>query len=116
MKLSNRRILERAELLLKTVGRIRDGFDLEKQDVLGSNTMEALEKLRERSRSFYTLRLAEVRRELLQLKTRISSDQPEREAAEDLLRQSLKAVSDLDAHLVSAPSRLIRARGEFHGG
>lgn len=113
MKASNDRVMESMKLLLKTVSRIRDGFELEKLDALDSDSMKALEDLRDRSRTFYRLRLAAAHRELLQLRVRIRSDQPGREAAEDLLRQCLKAMSDLEAHLVSAPSRLIRARREF---
>ncbi|MBD3278913.1 MAG: hypothetical protein GF388_11490 [Candidatus Aegiribacteria sp.] len=111
MKKDNSAVIRRLELALKTVNRIREGFRIEKEDLLPDPSMDDLLQLRERSKSYYRLKLAEVARDVARLKRQIDSDQAGMEEAQDLTRECEAAAKKLKAHLVSTPNRLIRAYG-----
>lgn len=111
MKKDNSAVIRRLELALKTIGRIREGFRIEKEDLFPRPSMDDLEHLRERSRTFYRLKLAQVAREAARLKKQIDSDQAGMEEAQDLARECEAEAKKLKAHLVSTPNRLIRAYG-----
>ncbi|MFO8184128.1 MAG: hypothetical protein R6U39_08150 [Candidatus Aegiribacteria sp.] len=112
MKKSNFEVIQSLKIVLRRVHRLAEGFRLEKEEALQSPGTEGLEDLRRRSRVHYRIRLADCSREVLRLQRRISSDLPAREEAEDMAETCRREVAELDAHLVSAPNRLIRARGE----
>lgn len=109
MKKDNSAVISRLELALKTIERIREGFRIEKEDLLPNPSMDDLQQLRERSKTYYRLKLAGVARDVARLKRQIDSDQAGMEEAQDLARECKTAAEKLKAHLVSTPNRLIRA-------
>lgn len=112
MKKSNFEVIQSLKVVLRRIHRLAEGFRLEKEEALQIPGIDGLESLRRRCRVHYRLRLADCSREVLRLQRRISSDLPAREEAEDLAETCRREAAGLDAHLVSAPCRLIRARGE----
>lgn len=115
MKKSNFEVIQSLKVVMRRINRLREGFRLEKEEALQSPGIETLEGLRDRCRIHYRVRLADCSREVLRLRRRISPDLPAREEAEDLAETCRREAAELDAHLVSAPSRLIRALGEESG-
>jgi hypothetical protein len=112
MKKSNLAVIEAMKVVLRQMDRLREGFRIEKEEALGKPGAESLEELRERARSFYRVRLAELSRELARLRQSISSDLPAREEAEDLAEICRRQSQELESHLISAPNRLLRSRNE----
>lgn len=112
MKKSNLAVIEAIKVILRQMDRLREGFRIEKEEALGKPGAQPLEDLRERSRSFYRVRLAELSRELAGLRHSISPDLPAREEAEDLAENCLRQSRELETHLISTPSRLLRTRKE----
>jgi hypothetical protein len=108
MKIENSDIIEEFTLILKYMDRLRESFRLEKEDVLVNPSIEALEKLRDRSRSLYLLRLTDHLRGVRKLKSRISVDLPGMEKAEELSKRCDEEANRLRAHLISTPNRLMR--------
>ena len=112
MKKSNLAVIEAIKVILRQMDRLREGFRIEKEEALGKPGVQPLEDLRERARSFYRVRLAELSRELAGLRHSISPDLPAREEAEDLADNCLRQSRELETHLISTPSRLLRTRRE----
>jgi len=108
MKSDNSVIIEEFELILRSLDRIREGFRIEKEAALAAGSIEALERLRERSKSVYVIKLKDNMRNATRLRNGISPDLPGMEAAEDLAERCMEEAAGLNAHLVSAPNRLIR--------
>jgi hypothetical protein len=108
MKIDNSAVIEELKLVRKRMERLGESFRLSKESALEDSDAEALEKLRERSKSVYQMEIAECLRDIRMLKLLITSDQPGMEAADDLAELCRKEGQSLFAHLVSAPNRLIR--------
>lgn len=108
---SNLSVIERLRIVRKRIDRLRVGFGLEKEDVLADPSPGALNEFRERSRSFYVIRLAGLRREILRLSCSISPELPGMEEAEDMVKACMEEAADLRAQFVATPSRLIRSLG-----
>jgi hypothetical protein len=116
MKKSNFAVIEELKLMMRQMDRLREGFRIEKEEAMQDSGTEPLEKLRRRAQSYYRMRLAGFSREILRIRRSISSDLPAREEAEDLAEICRRQALDLDAHLVSTPNRLLRARREGSSG
>ncbi len=108
MKIHNSAVIEELKLVRKRMERLGESFRLSKESALEDSDADALEKLRERSKSVYQMEIIECLRDVRRLKLLITSDQPEMEAADDLAELCRKEGGSLFAHLVSAPNRLIR--------
>lgn len=111
MKKSNFAVIRELKVILRRIDRLREGFGLEKDAAVEAQDIKSLEDLRERSRSHYRLRLSGLSRRALMLRRNIFPDQAGREEAEDLAEACRREAAGLDAHLVSTPSRLLRALG-----
>ena len=109
MRKANIRAVEELKLLLKQMERIREGFRLQKDEVLEKKDLKELYILRELSKSKYQPMLRDIFRDIRKLSCTIVFDEPGGEEAEDLIIEAEKVFMDLQAHLISAPSRLIRA-------
>lgn len=109
MKKSNSEIIEDLKYILKRMNRLMESFRLEKEKALENHGIEALEKLRERSRFVYQMRIAEYFRDIIRLENGITSNQAGMEEADDLAKLCRSQVMELHAHFSSAPNRLIRA-------
>ncbi len=112
MKKSNFAVIEELKVMMRQMDRLREGFRIEKEEAIQDSGAEPLEKFRRRAQSYYRMRLAGFSREILRIRRSISSDLPAREEAEDLAEICRRQALELDAHLVSTPSRLLRARRE----
>ncbi|MBN2586258.1 MAG: hypothetical protein JXA64_00330 [Candidatus Fermentibacteraceae bacterium] len=112
MKKSNFAVIEELKVMLRQMDRLLEGFRIEKEEAVQDSGTEPLEKLRRRAQSYYRMKLAGFSREILRLRHLISADLPAREEAEDLAETCRQRALELDAHLVSTPSRLLRARRE----
>ena len=108
MKNDNSAVIEELKLVRKRMDRLREGFRLEKENALEHPDIKVLEKLRERSKSVYQMKVVEYSRDIRRLERCISSDQPGKEEADDLSKLCTKEAASLLAHLVSAPNRLMR--------
>ncbi len=113
MKIHNSAVIENLKLVRKRMERLGESFRLTKESALEDSNGKALERLRERSKSVYQMRIVECLREIRGLKLLITPDQPGMEAAEDLAELCRKEGESLFAHLVSTPNRLIRV---YKGG
>jgi hypothetical protein len=116
MKKSNFAVIQSLKVIQRRMERLREGFRLEKEEALRLSGTQPLEELRSRAKSFYRVRLAGLSREVMRLRNSISTELPAREEAEDLADACAKQLLELDAHFVSAPSRLMRARKEGLSG
>jgi hypothetical protein len=112
MKKTNFEVMDALRVLLRRVDRIREGFRLQKEDALEEGDLRKLEELRQRSRVYFRTRLAQCRREMLALGMSMSSELPAFEETQDMFERCRQEIADLDAHLVSTPSRLLRVYGE----
>ena len=108
MKIHNSAVIQELKLVRKRMERLGESFRLSKESALEDSDSEALEKLRERSKSVYQMEIAECLRDIRRLKLLITSDQPGMEAADDLAELCREEGESLFAHLVSTPNRLIR--------
>ncbi len=108
MKINNPEVVDKLKLILKSIARLREGFRLEKEEVLEHPSLVELEKLRERSRYNYQMKIAEYLRDIKKLEISIAPAQPQMEEAEELAGQCRKEAMQLQAHFVSTPNRLIR--------
>lgn len=108
MKNSNSAIIKELKFVQKRVNRLSESFRLEKEKVLENPDIGKLEKLRQRSRVVYQMKLAEYSRDIGRLKRCISLDQSGMEEADDLAELCRYESASLLAHLVSTPNRLIR--------
>ena len=108
MKKSNSAIIEKLKLILRRMNRLGEGFRLEKEKALEKSDIEALEKLRERSKFIYQIRISEYSRDIVRLKNCISSAQSGMEEADDLAELCRSEAMQLKAHISSTPNRLIR--------
>jgi len=108
MEKNNSEIIEKLKLILKSMERLRESFRLEKEKVLEHPGFAELEKLRERSRFIYQMKVAEYLRDTKKLKIRIAHNQSQMEEAEDLAELCRDEAMQLQAHFVSTPNRLIR--------
>ncbi|OPL18150.1 MAG: hypothetical protein AVO35_06500 [Candidatus Aegiribacteria sp. MLS_C] len=109
MKKGNFAVIEALKVVFRQIGRLGEGFRIEKEEALSGEGDLTLEDLRERSKTRYRLELAELVRETQRLRRSIDRLQPAMEEAEDLVDSCLRAAEELRMHLVSAPNRLIRA-------
>ncbi len=102
------RVAEELRLLLKQMDRLRESFRLQKEEVLAKPDLKALHNFRELSKTKYQPELRDVFRNVRKLSDMIDFDEPGREEAEDLVIDADIVFRELEAHLVSAPNRLIR--------
>ncbi|MCK4671473.1 MAG: hypothetical protein KAT47_02950 [Candidatus Aegiribacteria sp.] len=108
MKNANIRVAEELRLLLKQIERIRESFRLQKEEALAKSDLKELHNLRELSRTKYQPKLRDIFRNVKKLSCMINLDEPGREEAEDLLIDAEQVFRIVQAHLISAPNRLIR--------
>lgn len=115
MKKSNFAVIAALKVVSRQIGRLREGFRLEKEEALSGEGDLALEELRERSKTHYRPELAGLVRETQRLRRSIDPLQPAVEEAEDLVDSCVRQAEELRMHLVSAPNRLIRATSAEEG-
>lgn len=109
MKKDNFAVIEALKILSRQIGRLREGFRIEKEEALSEEGEMTLEELRERARTHYRLELAGISRQVQRLRSRIDSELPAMEEAQDLAETCRRDAEELSAHLVATPSRLIRS-------
>lgn len=100
---------EELRLLLKQMKRLRESFRLEKEEANAKSDLKELHNLRELSKTKYQPKLRDIFRNFKRLSFQINPDEPGGEEAEDLVTDAEIIFMELEAHLVSAPNRLIRA-------
>jgi hypothetical protein len=110
----NRNLIREVEFVLKCMSRLSDRFTIEKDDALEAGSMERLEKLMERSRTFFQPEAASLIGRLHRTGSRIRegklADETAKrvEEAEQMIRKAI-------ASFVSTPHRLIRSYDAVHG-
>jgi hypothetical protein len=107
-------LCRQVEFVLKTLARLSERFDIEKDDALEEGTAARLEWLRERSRTFFQPEAMALLDGLHRIRSRVREGEGSGEveeaaaAAEQIIRKELSG-------FVSAPHRLIRSREALHG-
>lgn len=105
---TNTEIIEDLKVLQKCMAREGEGFRLIKDEVLLKPDMNGLLRLRELARTRYQSTLRDIFRDLRELGSSISPDESGWEEVSDLLTEVERDLKELQAHMVSTPSRLIR--------
>ena len=108
MKNANIQVTEEFRVLIKQMNRIRESFRLQKEEALAKCDLKELHKLRELSRMKYQPELRDKFRNAKKLSSMVDMDKPGGEEAEDLVIDADIVFRELQAHLISAPNRLIR--------
>ena len=108
--MNNTNIIAAEELrfLLKQFDRIRESFRLQKEEALAKSDLKELYKLRDLSRTKYQPKLRDVFRNVKKLSRMIDLNEQGGEEAKDLVIDADRIFRELQAHLISVPSRLIR--------
>ncbi len=89
--------------------RLRESFRIEREDAVEERTVEAVLRLRERSRTHYQPMARALLREVARLSSRTRPDDPGLEEAEDAASEAGSKARELLAHLSSTANRLVRA-------
>jgi hypothetical protein len=110
----NRSLIRQIEFLVRTLGRLSYRFAIEKEDAVEEGTVQALERLVERSRTFFQPEAMALLGSLnrTRFRTREGEGAEEVEAASMETEQMIRKEY---AVFVSTPHRLLRSFGSVHG-
>lgn len=108
VKRENLSILSDLEILRRALARLEEGFRLEKEDALTLGSAEALERLRERSRSHYQLEISIVRKDILRSESMLVPGEEWFEEGSAIARDLLRRAEHLLARVTGTPNRLLR--------
>lgn len=108
MRNANTKVVEELILLLKQMKRIQESFRLQKEEALAESELKELHNLRELSRTRYQPKLRDIFRNVKKLSCMVNLGEPGGEEAEELVIEAEIVFRELQAHLISAPNRLIR--------
>ncbi len=108
MRRNNLSALSDIEMLRRELGRLEEGFRLEREDVLGEGTREALLRFRERSRTRFQPECARISTELHRIVSLLVEGEEWFEEASDSARELGRRLSAVMARLVGTPNRLVR--------
>jgi hypothetical protein len=110
----NRSLIREIEFLGKCLARLTERFEIEKEDSREAGDIDCLEKLRERSRTFFLPEAGSLLNRLLRVRSRTregeGADEVEKSCV-DTEKQIRKAIT----HFVSTPHRLIRSFDTVQG-
>ncbi len=108
MKRENFAIVSDLEILRRALSRLEEGFRLEKEEALTEGSVEALERLRERSRTHYQLEISIVRRDVQRSENLLVPGEEWFEEGTASARELLQKTDQLLARVIGTPNRLVR--------
>ncbi len=111
---NNWSLISEIEFLGKCLARLSERFDIEREDAREEGSTEHLEKLLERSRTFFQPEAAAILASLFRVRSRIG----EGEGADEAEKSSVgveKQIRKALTHFVSTPHRLIRSFDAVNG-
>ena len=96
------------EVLERTVRRLEERFGIEQQQTVDRGDIEALLRLRDRARTFFSVEIEKMGRELARISAGIESELEHADEAREQARELGLLISRLRARFVGVPHRLLR--------
>lgn len=108
MSTDNLEISREVEILERSIQRLEERFRLEHEGALEDGTLDALLRLRDRSKLFFSPEIERMARELARLSAAVDGELPHAEEVRSAAGKVGRLIARLRARFVGTPHRLLR--------